>query len=159
MPGYSLLSQEGWGGVDFFKQNFPWQCFHLTPWRHPMLPPIWSSCGEVKCFCPILQHPHTLRLIVERLQFGIWVIIFGTVIGWVAWFQYKGLDVFHLFCFSAGSSKWLSCPLEKSIWFLKGKAPHALYNWVMNLIYPSLGVCSMDYRHQIFKKLFIAHSD
>ena len=45
-----------------------------------------------KFCCPILQYPRTLFRVVERLQFGI-----GVVIAVVAGFYNKGLDVFaHL---------------------------------------------------------------
>ena len=38
------------------------------------------------------------------------------------------------------SSKWLSYPSKKSIWLLKGEAPHTLENWVVDLIHPSLSI-------------------
>ena len=38
------------GGVDFFLQSCTWLCCQLTYWRHTMLQPIHSSCGEVRTF-------------------------------------------------------------------------------------------------------------
>ena len=50
IPGYLLLSPEGWGGVALFSQIYPWWCCQLTPWRHPMLQPRQSACDEIKTF-------------------------------------------------------------------------------------------------------------
>ena len=49
--------------------------------RRPILLPIWISCDEVNILLPVLHHPRSLRLILDILQFGIWVITIGLVVG------------------------------------------------------------------------------
>ena len=44
----------------------------------------------------MLQHPRRIKLIVVRLQFGIWETIIGMVIDIVTCFQYEGLYVLGL---------------------------------------------------------------
>ena len=96
ISGYSWLIWEDWGGVGLFSQRYPWWCCHMTPWRRPMLPSIWSSYGEVKFYCHIFQNSRRLYIIVKRLQLEILDITIGLFVGTFAWLQNKLLDVLVL---------------------------------------------------------------